>query len=95
MADTSSKFLEFNEAGSGPKLLSQHNGFPLNQRLDGISILGSESISSASASSWDRFCVHVQQHKGKPGPLIFQKGEHGNGIVSDALLLQGTFCATE
>lgn len=65
--------------------LSRHKGFPLTQRLDGISIPGSESIFLASASSRDRFCVHGQQNKGQPGPLIFQKGERGNGIANDAL----------
>lgn len=75
---------------SGPASLSQHKGFPLTQRLDGISIPASESIFSASASSRDRCCVHGQQNEGQPGPLIFQKGEHGNGIVNDALSLRAT-----
>lgn len=69
--------------------LSQHKGFPLTQRLDGISIPGSESTFSASASSGDGHCVHGQHNKGRPGPLIFQKDERGNGIVSDALAPHG------
>lgn len=85
--ETSSKSLELNEGRSGPELLSQLKGFLLTKRLDGISVLG-----SASASSRDRFCVHNQQNKGQPRPLIFQKGKHGNGITSDALLLQGNSC---
>ena len=89
MDKTPSKPLELNEGKSGPELLSQLKGFPLTQRLDGISILG-----SVSAFPRDRFCVHGQQNKGQPGPLIRHKGKGGKGFVSDTLLLLGDSCET-
>lgn len=69
--------------------LSQRKGFSLTQRLDGISVPGSESIYAASTSPRDKYLVHSLQNEGQPEPLIFQKGEHGNDIVNDAWLLQG------
>ena len=94
MSKSHSRPPEFSEGRSGPMSLSQCKGFPLTQRLDGISIPGSESISCASASPKDRHCVHGQQNKGQPAPLIFQQGEHGNGIANGALTLQGSSCET-
>ena len=61
----------------------------MTQRLDGISILGSES-----AFPRDRFSVHGQQNKGQPAPLIFHKGKGGKVFVSDALLLLSNSCET-